>query len=195
MRRKLVMLGVLCLPFLVGCHNNTPQKEGSRRISELCDNEHQCVSGLVCDDGLCRQVCEIHEDCPNDYKCENGACVPGERPAPTGPSEKNLGERCDNDQNKCVTGLTCESGICKKSCSSASDCNQDTEECDPDKKVCVKKADAVGLGIPAGGSLTNIAGTTKSADGHYEVKVLGGSMSGVSQGENTKVQANEGSWK
>ena len=132
---------------------------------------------------------------------------------------RQVGEAC-NQQDNCKDGLFCENGICRIICKIDTDCNKG-QHCEGDRCVNnqgqgqqdhtdVDNTDqdntdidntdqdtdsAPQVTLPSGGAITNVAGYAKTSDGKYAVKVLGGSVSGGSKGENSKVIVNEGSWK
>ncbi len=191
-----VRLAAFILPFsllLSACPSRQPPENTKTRYSgEPCDEEHDCIAGLVCNDGLCRQICTVDTDCRDNQKCFNDVCVPGSQVKNT---PKKLGESCNNS-DKCVDGLICDESVCKNRCENENNC-ESTEKCHEERHVCVPKDNKPlkdnTFKLPAGGALTNVAGEASSS--HYKVKVLGGSVAGGTKDTAHSAQVNEGSWK
>ncbi len=215
--RLILAPSIVALTMLTGCPDKPVPPSNTGQLGDQCDAEHDCMPGLLCENGICRKVCQDNSDCPNDSSCLDERCVKN-----TTPRSKN-GESCDL-KILCESGLECLDGICQKPCKNDTDC-QDNYTCQ-NKKCVLKASNPRGKGeacdeqnkcaeglvcegnicrenteivtetpikLPAGATLTNIAG--KASSNRYKVQVLGGSMAGSAQDSTHEVKVNDGSWK
>jgi hypothetical protein len=74
-----------------------------------------CVSGLTCEKGVCQQVgVEVGKECTDCKICKTGLdCKNGKCTAPP-PPPSACGESCSAPGATCVSGLTCEKGVCQQ---------------------------------------------------------------------------------
>ncbi len=186
MRAK-ILISVLLLPllaFLPGC----PAKvtgTSSRQLNEDCDNEHQCMEGLYCEDGKCRALCQDDEDCGNGKKCLNNRCVTSVKPTDK-PSDNtddpgdNTDKPSDNtDKPSDNTDVPPDSNS-----DSNSDANTDNGNNNPD--------DPVKALPPQGYGLAPVAG--KTSGDRFKIRVIGGSLTGAAKNDVQQVIVNDGAW-
>lgn len=98
---------------------------------QYCNNDAQCLSGTICDNGICSGICSSNRECINEQLCINNVCK----------------TTCRNNET-CPEFQFCHNNICLKEnrCVSDGDCN-DSEICQTDKygrstctDVCFDKA-------------------------------------------------------
>ncbi len=218
MRRTILVMGVLLLPFLLSSCSDKPEQNvpRTRGVSEACDDtKNLCVAGLYCDNGKCREMCNENVPCGSNEKCVDNRCLPWSNPGSNTdepgsntdnpgsntdepgsntdlPGTQSLGDNCDA-QNKCASGLSCLGGTCHQNCQDSAEC-QTGEECRNSMCQLPQIAGETNkVALPAGGGLTNMSG--KASDGRYKVQILGGSIAGRSKDNNKSVQLNDGAWK
>ena len=134
MRTRVLLGSGLCLALLsVACSDKPVGSNETRQFGENCDEDNGCITGLICEGGLCRKLCSDNNDCPDDYNCEGGRCVKSTTAAP-----RKVGESC-NDHLLCATGLECQDGFCKIPCKGPSDCQNGevcvNGRCKPEEKL------------------------------------------------------------
>ncbi len=124
---------------------------GSRQLGDSCFNTSRlrCDSSkkLMCSSsrGVCIRACDprktgANSDCsPNEiclvdvrYSFLGGRCVPK--------GTQKEGEICDDKNKRCVSGLSCYEGHCRKHCSSTVRCSS-SQVCLQTSKVCLPKCD------------------------------------------------------
>ncbi len=119
-KARLLALTITLALSLGGCPDKVTVST-SRQLDEDCDASHNCLEGLYCQDGKCRQLCKIDDECPSSaYYCRASVCVKYSD-VPVGAKE---GESCSS-QIPCSGNLLCIDGICKKPCTQKSDCRAD----------------------------------------------------------------------
>lgn len=103
--------GIVLLSTLVtgGCAVTDEQPVGVVPVGKECHDSAACVSGAVCNDGRCAQLCYQAEDCVRGEGCRNGLC----------------GD-CEDDE-QCLRGYRCYRPlkVCYSFCDSDSDCWKD----------------------------------------------------------------------
>src|SRR5262249_35601803 len=74
-------------------------------VSSTCNDDSDCVTGLVCHSGACgcgtgdcTLPCGANSDCGSGLACLSGLCV-------------SAGNACSDDSD-CGTGQSCQSGVC-----------------------------------------------------------------------------------
>ena len=127
--RLILAPSLIALTMLTGCPDKPVPPSNTGQLGDQCDAEHDCMPGLLCENGICRKVCHDNSDCPNDSSCLDERCVKN-----TTPRQKD-GESC-NSQLLCENGLECLDGICQKPCNNNDDC-KNGEVCQNGK--CIKE--------------------------------------------------------
>ena len=104
-RAILVVAGILLLPLMMSACSNKPvgNQAGNRQFEEDCDVAHECMSGLICESGKCRQLCQTNdkEICPDGYTCTDNRCVkisikPGDNTDDPGDNTDGPGDNTDD---------------------------------------------------------------------------------------------------
>lgn len=187
--RTMISLGAFLS--VTGCSGKNPSSDNctyTRQIGEPCDKcEMGCRTGLFCEEGICRVLCNNKDDCGSGEDCIGNRCVKTGKTEPT--RNKQKGESCDA-QNMCVNDLVCEGGKCLVVCQNKSDC-ETNEECKNSR--CV----------PATGQITrevtmpDITSTADSAtDNHGNmVQIKSSVISGsATDNNNNSIEINTGYW-
>jgi Cys-rich repeat protein len=106
MLRWLVMMGGVMS--LLGCGGPSDPKGGQQQLTagEACQQDRDCVPGLVCRDNVCAEpdppppACRADGDCPAGQICRDNQCVPGNPPP-----------QCSTDAD-CPTRQVCRDHQC-----------------------------------------------------------------------------------
>ncbi len=115
---------------------------GSKKLGDHCSNYTDSLAcdgskGLYCDMTTCRKACDPRDskaDGSNPACAQNEACQEETYNSYLGgkclkkPTQK-LGETCDNENNRCVSGLECYLGRCATKCSTKQPCPSKSDAC------------------------------------------------------------------
>jgi hypothetical protein len=91
-------------------------------INDSCNNNSECLQGLVCQTNLCKvplgELCSSNNDCVVNTTCINGTC-----------QKNTLNNPCTSDA-QCSNGYTCSNNLCKikigNACFENLDCETNT---------------------------------------------------------------------
>lgn len=171
--KYLLFTGTVSLA-MAACNGQEPETY-TAQLGETCTQTKHCLSGLYCEDGTCRKICQTKDDCLSTQECIHSRCVNKSQDDPiededhTDTPVDNCGngklddnEQCD-DGNKqtgdgCAAGCTIEANytcdgqpsICQ--CAGGfQDSNSDgtcLKDCDPcgENKQCAYDQDGYATG-------------------------------------------------
>jgi formylglycine-generating enzyme required for sulfatase activity len=123
---------VLVAAVAIGCGRHNPDScDGSdcgggsdMGVAFNCDNDGQCMTGLICVGGMCTEGCHSGRDCPGtkpicDSTVGNGRCV-----------------ACRQD-SECAPTESCVDHVCYTKCNGDGECTPPTPKCDTSAHHCV----------------------------------------------------------
>lgn len=94
-----------------GC-NDTTNVTYTRQLGEPCNEIDQCLSGSFCENGICRKLCAVKEECPSNYTCESNRCILSfEEVITCGNGEENQGEACDDGNRQDGDGCSAQCNV------------------------------------------------------------------------------------
>jgi len=119
---RIISLGFLLVLFGAGCstHDDGSKTQGIAGVGEACHVDGDCLAGLECDDGVCKNdedevededagvACTVDADCAAGEECEDGRCEPDEAEC----DEHNPCVPCTTDAD-CAAGEECDDGVCE----------------------------------------------------------------------------------
>ncbi len=115
-----------------------------------CDTSFECGGGKVCVNGKCEVGCNAQKSCDTGQTCYKGFCIPD----PTNP---------ECTPNKfCPVGQTCVDGICAATCTTNTNCPTG-EVCDSTTGGCIPNPSP----IPSCGAGKPCPGTALCGNGGY----------------------------
>lgn len=115
-----------------------------------CNNSFECSAGKVCVNGKCEVGCNAQNPCDTGQTCYKGFCIPD----PTNPE-------CTAN-NPCKSGQTCINGVCHSNCTKNADCPAG-EVCDSTTGGCIPNPSP----IPSCGPNKPCPGTAQCGSGGY----------------------------
>ncbi len=135
-----ILSALICSGMFISCGDDNGIEVNIGQTQVGCENDSDCASGKVCDNGKCKKPqtgCETDADCTDSKVCKDGKCS---TPKCSSDDECKSGQTCDNGKcvmpkctsdDECQSGQTCQDGVCKSTGIPSDDECLSSADCDP----------------------------------------------------------------